>query len=112
LAEYGELDGQLATLFTARVIGWRLKRLPDMAVRKGGRVEFRRFPRLAMVEPQTGDDFSEHRTSLTSLDDIPRYKLCMMQSIKIRFKIRLFVRDSCLQAQGRHAPWHDISASS
>jgi hypothetical protein len=32
-------------------------------------------------------------------------------SIKVRFKIRLFVRDSCLcvQAQGRHAPWHDIS---
>ena len=39
-----------------------------MAVRKDGRLEFRRFPRLAMVEPQTGDDFSGHRTSLTSLE--------------------------------------------
>src|SRR6185437_3355718 len=47
LAEYGELDGQLATLFTARKIGWRLKRLSDMAVRKRGRVEFRCLPRLA-----------------------------------------------------------------
>src|SRR5262249_50814220 len=51
LAKYGELHGQLVALFTARVIGWGLKCVPDMAVRKGGRVEFRRFARLAVVEP-------------------------------------------------------------
>ena len=46
--------------------------LSDVAVGKSGRVEFRCFPRLAMIEPQTGDDFSAHRNSLTILDDIPR----------------------------------------
>jgi hypothetical protein len=48
------------------------KRMADMAVRKSGRVELRCSPRLAMIEPQTGGNFSAHGNSLTRPDDIPR----------------------------------------
>jgi hypothetical protein len=96
LAEQGELDGQLAILFAARVIGCGLKRLSDMAVRKRGGVEFRCVAGLAMIEPKTRDDFSVHGNFPTVFDDTARYQLAGSMSITACFKTRLSAGDSRL----------------